>query len=122
GGALRLSGEDCMSEEETASSSAPQRVGPGLEPDPGTVSLVTEMGHRDLMSQAEDLADKFLRVTKHHLPHAAHLCLVSTFLEDSVRLWFQWMDQSEYINSTWSCGGLLANVLVLINLLGQLGD
>ncbi|MEQ2293229.1 Surfeit locus protein 4 [Ameca splendens] len=65
---------------------------------------------------------KFLRVTKHHLPHAAHLCLVSTFLEDSVRLWFQWMDQSEYINSTWSCGGLLANVLVRINLLGQLGS
>ncbi|MEQ2234523.1 hypothetical protein ILYODFUR_032576 [Ilyodon furcidens] len=46
GGALRLSGEDCMSEEETASSSASQRVGPGLEPDPGTVSVVTEMGHR----------------------------------------------------------------------------
>ncbi|MEQ2216509.1 hypothetical protein XENOCAPTIV_017395 [Xenoophorus captivus] len=57
-----------MSEEETVSSSASQRVGPGLEPDPGTVSLVTEMGHRDLMSQAEDLADKVALINQPVLP------------------------------------------------------
>ncbi|KAM4578092.1 surfeit 4, like [Fundulus diaphanus] len=80
------------------------------------------MGHGDLMSRAEDLADQFLRVSRRYLPHAARLCLVSTFLEDSVRMWFQWTDQSGYINSTWGCGGLLANAFVLINLLGQLGS
>ncbi|XP_013878268.1 surfeit 4, like [Austrofundulus limnaeus] len=79
------------------------------------------MGHGDLMSRAEDVADQFLRVTKHYLPHAARLCLVSTFLEDAVRMWFQWSDQSEYMESTWSCGHVLANVFVLVNLLGQLG-
>ncbi|XP_028270920.1 surfeit 4, like isoform X2 [Parambassis ranga] len=79
------------------------------------------MGHGDLMSRAEDVAEQFLRLTKRGLPHAARLCLVSTFLEDGVRMWFQWEEQSEYINSTWSCGRFLANAFVMINLLGQLG-
>lgn len=79
------------------------------------------MGHGDLMSQAEDVADQFLRVTKHYLPHVARLCLVSTFLEDGVRMWFQWGEQSEYIDATWNCGRFLANFFVLVNLLGQLG-
>ncbi|XP_063345552.1 surfeit locus protein 4-like [Pelmatolapia mariae] len=79
------------------------------------------MGHGDLMSQAEDVADQFLRVTKHYLPHVARLCLVSTFLEDGIRMWLQWSEQSEYIDSTWSCGLFIANLFVLINLLGQLG-
>lgn len=52
----------------------------------------------------------------------ARLCLVSTFLEDGVRMWFQWGEQSEYINATWDCGRFLATVFVLLNLLGQLGD
>uniref|UniRef100_A0A8C2X414 Surfeit locus protein 4 n=1 Tax=Cyclopterus lumpus TaxID=8103 RepID=A0A8C2X414_CYCLU len=80
------------------------------------------MGHGDLMSRAEDVADQFLRGTKHYLPHVARLCLVSTFLEDGFRMWFQWAEQSEYIDSTWSCGRLLANIFVLLNLLGQLGN
>uniref|UniRef100_A0A3Q3Q4A8 Surfeit locus protein 4 n=1 Tax=Monopterus albus TaxID=43700 RepID=A0A3Q3Q4A8_MONAL len=80
------------------------------------------MGHGDLMSRAEDVADQFLRLTKHYLPHVARLCLVSTFLEDGVRMWFQWGEQSEYIDSTWSCGHFLANAFVLLNLLGQLGN
>uniref|UniRef100_A0A665VZM0 Surfeit locus protein 4 n=1 Tax=Echeneis naucrates TaxID=173247 RepID=A0A665VZM0_ECHNA len=63
----------------------------------------------------------FLRVTKHYLPHVARLCLVSTFLEDGVRMWLQWAEQSEYIDSTWNCGRFLANIFVLLNLLGQLG-
>ncbi|XP_008299088.1 surfeit locus protein 4-like [Stegastes partitus] len=79
------------------------------------------MRHGDVMSRAEDVADQFLRVTKHYLPHVARLCLVSTFLEDGVRMWFQWAEQSEYIDTTWSCGRFLANVFVFINLLGQLG-
>ncbi|XP_037337262.2 surfeit 4, like isoform X2 [Pungitius pungitius] len=79
------------------------------------------MGHGDVMSRAEDAADQFLRVTKHYLPHAARLCLVSTFLEDGSRMWFQWAEQSDYIDSSWSCGRLLASLFVLLNLLGQLG-
>ncbi|KAJ3603495.1 hypothetical protein NHX12_028240, partial [Muraenolepis orangiensis] len=73
------------------------------------------------MGQAEDVADQFLRLTKQYLPHVARLCLISTFLEDGIRMWFQWSEQSEYISATWNCGWLLASCFVLINLLGQLG-
>lgn len=50
----------------------------------------------------------------------ARLCLISTFLEDGVRMWFQWGEQRDYIDSTWGCGYLLASSFVLLNLLGQL--
>ena len=60
--------------------------------------------YEGLVSKADDLADRFLRNSKHYLPHLARLCLVSTFLEDGLRMWFQWTEQKDYINLTWRCG------------------
>lgn len=68
------------------------------------------------------VAQQFLRVTKQYLPHVARLCLISTFLEDGVRMWFQWGEQRDYIDSTWGCGYLVASTFVLLNLLGQLSE
>ncbi|KAM9310931.1 surfeit locus protein 4-like [Gastrophryne carolinensis] len=78
------------------------------------------MAPGNVMGAAEDLADQFLRVTKRFLPHVAHLCLISTFLEDSIRMWLQWHEQRDYIDMTWGCGAVLATIFVLVNMLGQL--
>ena len=62
-----------------------------------------------------------LRHSKHVLPHVARLCIVSTFLEDGIRMWFQWNEQRDYISATWGGGWFLATIFVIINLCGQLG-
>lgn len=75
----------------------------------------------EYMSTAEDIVDQVIRKGKNILPTVARLCLISTFLEDGLRMWFQWNEQREYMNMSWGCGRFLATVFVLVNLIGQLG-
>ncbi|XP_022241589.1 surfeit locus protein 4 homolog isoform X2 [Limulus polyphemus] len=79
------------------------------------------MNQNKLLSKAEDVADEVLRYGKHIMPHLARLCLVSTFIEDGIRMWLQWSDQQEFIRTSWNCGWFLASIFVLFNLVVQLG-
>lgn len=75
----------------------------------------------EYISKTEDVADQVIRKGKHILPTVARLCLIATFLEDGLRMWFQWNEQREYMDMSWGCGKFLATAFVIINLIGQLG-
>ncbi|XP_053988250.1 surfeit locus protein 4 homolog [Hylaeus anthracinus] len=76
---------------------------------------------QEVISKAEEIADQVIRNGKHILPTLARLCLIATFLEDGLRMWFQWSEQKEFIANSWNCGTFLATTFVLVNLVGQLG-
>lgn len=79
-----------------------------------------ETTYNKVLSQADDLADRVLRATKLYLPHLARFCLIATFMEDGLRMWFQWTEQKDYINITWGCGEFLGHLFVLVNMVCQL--
>ncbi|CAH0699346.1 unnamed protein product [Spodoptera exigua] len=76
---------------------------------------------KEYVSTAEDIADQVVRKGKNVLPTVARLCLISTFLEDGLRMWFQWSEQRDYMDMSWGCGKVLATMFVIVNLVGQLG-
>lgn len=81
---------------------------------------MAKVDQREVLRVAEDFVDEVLRYGKHILPTLARLCLVSTFLEDGIRMWVQWNEQRDYMNVSWNIGWFLGSAFVLINLVGQL--
>jgi len=74
----------------------------------------------EILTKLEEIADAGLRKSKDYLPFLSRLCLVATFMEDGVRMWHQWKEQSNYINHHWGCGTVLATFFVVYNLFGQI--
>ena len=68
------------------------------------------------------VAKKMTNLTNTILPHLARLCLVSSFIDASVSLWFQWEDQKEYLVISWGCTTNIATSFLIFNLVGQLGS
>lgn len=76
--------------------------------------------HRELLDRAEDFADASLRKCKHFLPTIARLCLLSTFIEDGIRMIYQFYEQRDYMNELWKCGKFGGTIFVLLNMSLQL--
>ena len=78
------------------------------------------MNKDELMSQIEEYSEKFLRHTKYILPYVARVCVIGTFLEDGIRMWFQWGEQSDYVSGAWNLPSFFGHIFVIYNLLVQL--
>ncbi|XP_015925990.1 surfeit locus protein 4 homolog [Parasteatoda tepidariorum] len=81
---------------------------------------MARVDQKEVLRVAEDFVDEVLRYGKHILPTLARLCLVSTFLEDGVRMWMQWGEQRDYMDVSWGIGWFLGSCFVFINLFGQI--
>ena len=78
------------------------------------------MNKDEFLSKIEESSEKFLRHTKFILPHVARVCVIATFFEDGIRMWFQWSDQSDYVSSAWYMPVFFGHIFVIYNLLVQL--
>lgn len=72
------------------------------------------------MNSADDIADLILRKGGVYLKPTARALLLSTFVEDGIRMFNQWGEQTAYIKHTWKSGAFLAGFFVLFNLVCQL--
>ncbi|XP_065209574.1 surfeit locus protein 4 homolog [Planococcus citri] len=83
--------------------------------------MANKFDSKAFVDKLEDYSELVYRNTKTYLPTISRLCLVSTFIEDGLRMYFQWNEQRSYMDLSWSCGMFLASIFVLFNLFGQLG-
>lgn len=72
-------------------------------------------------NKAEVIADGLIKQSRVILPTLGRLFLVSTFIEDGFRMWFQWSDQRDYISYHWDLPVFVGTLFVIYNLLAQLG-
>lgn len=72
------------------------------------------------MDNVEDAAEKLMRNGAKYLKPTARVLLLSTFMEDGMRMFNQWGEQTAYIRHTWKVGSIIAGFFVLFNLLFQL--
>jgi len=80
------------------------------------------LDHYKALMNAEMAAEKVVAKSQTILPIMARLCLVSTFLEDGLRMISQWSEQQDYVNQAWNLGRFLSFLFVLFNAVGQLGS
>lgn len=71
-------------------------------------------------NKAEIIADKIIKQSRTILPTLGRLFLVSTFIEDGIRMWTQWNDQRDYIAYHWHVYMFFGTLFVIFNLLAQL--
>jgi len=74
----------------------------------------------EFIARGEEIAEKVLRKTKHVLPILGRFCLVSTFIEDGLRMYYQWNEQRDYLRHEWNINQWFSSFLILYNLFAQL--
>ena len=55
------------------------------------------MDQHQIIQQLEEHAENIIKKTRKYLPHVGRFCLISTFVEDGIRMINQWGEQRDYI-------------------------
>ena len=55
------------------------------------------MDQHQIITQLEEHAENIIKKTRKYLPHIGRFCLISTFVEDGIRMINQWGEQRDYI-------------------------
>ena len=71
------------------------------------------------IKEADNVAGDILKDFREGLIMVGRVLLVSTFIEDAIRMWHQWHDHKDYIGTSWSFTDEIATFIVLLNLVGQ---
>jgi len=71
------------------------------------------------IKEADNVAKDILKDFREGIIWVGRLFLVSTFIEDGIRMWHQWHDHKDYIGKSWSFSDKIATFIVLVNLVGQ---
>lgn len=72
-------------------------------------------------NKAEIVADAIIKHSRTILPTLGRLSLTGTFIEDGLRMYFQWADQRDYIAYHWNLPVYVGTFFVLFNLIAQIG-
>lgn len=72
-------------------------------------------------NRAEVIAEAIIKHSRVVLPTLGRLFLTGTFIEDGLRMYFQWHDQRDYIAYHWNLPVFIGTLFVLFNLFAQLG-
>ncbi|WFC97830.1 ER-derived vesicles protein erv29 [Malassezia yamatoensis] len=75
---------------------------------------------KDYSSQAEDWIDTWSQPIKPYLPALGRFLIVVTFLEDAVRIFTQWGDQTTYLNRYRGLPYILTQMFLLVNVIVML--
>ena len=70
-------------------------------------------------SEADNVAGDILKDFREGIIFIGRILLVSTFIEDAIRMWHQWQDHKDYIGNAWSFTDEIATFIVIVNLIGQ---
>ena len=58
------------------------------------------MDQHQIITQLEEHAENIIKKTRKYLPHIGRFCLISTFVEDGIRMINQWGEQRDYIGKS----------------------
>eukprot|EP00127_Corallochytrium_limacisporum_P006458 Clim_evm1s228 gene=Clim_evmTU1s228 len=87
----------------------------------GTAAPGTEGSFAKTLQEIEERSEEISKALRKVLPHIGRILVTSTFLDDGLRMIFQWNEQMKYLTKQFWGFSTLAAIFIVINMIVQLG-